>query len=154
MISQTMEYALRAMTHLASLGDAVGTSEKLAEATQTPHDYLSKVMRDLVRSGLVTSTRGRQGGFALARPASKISVLDIVNAVEPLRRITSCPLGNPSHTQLCPLHRCLDDAMAQIEHAFASNTLSDLVDGTAVPMGCRRLVGVGLAADLKRSENH
>ncbi len=153
MISQTMEYALRAMTNLASLGDAVGTSEKLAEATQTPHDYLSKVMRDLVRSGLVTSTRGRQGGFALARPASKISVLDIVNAVEPLRRITSCPLGNPSHTKLCPLHRCLDYAMAQIEHAFASNTLSDLVDGTAVPMGCRRLVGVGRAADLKRSEN-
>lgn len=151
MISQTMEYALRAMTRLASLGDAIGTSEKLAEATQTPHDYLSKVLRDLVRAGLVTSTRGRQGGFGLARPASAITVLDIVNAVDPLRRITSCPLGDPSHTQLCPLHRCLDDAMAKIEQAFESNTLSDLVAGAAVPMGCRRLVGMGLTVDPKRT---
>lgn len=152
MISQTMEYALRAMTRLASLGEGGGTSEKLAEATQAPHDYLSKVMRDLVRAGLVTSTRGRQGGFALARPASAITVLDIVNAVDPLRRITSCPLGDPSHTQLCPLHRCLDNAMAQIEQAFASSTLRDLVEGASAPIGCRRLAGLGLAMDVKTPE--
>lgn len=152
MISQTMEYALRAMVHLASLGDGVGTSERLAAATHAPHGYLSKVMRDLVRAGLVSSSRGRQGGFALARPASAISVLDIVNAVDPLRRITSCPLGDPAHTQLCPLHRCLDDAIERTEHAFASNSLSDLVKCSPASTRCRRLVGVGQTIELRIPE--
>lgn len=130
MFSNTTEYALRAAVYVASLGGQSVRSERIAEVTKVPSGYISKVMRDLVVAGLVTSQRGPNGGFALARPAEAISVLDVVNAVTPIHRITSCPLGNPEHLNLCPLHRRLDDAIAGIERAFSATTLAEIVGGS------------------------
>lgn len=140
MISQTIEYALRAMAHLATLeeGRAVN-SETIAEHTQVPRGYLSKVLRDLVVAGLVASQRGPNGGFALARAASEISILDVVNAVDPIARITECPLGNPAHVQLCPLHRRLDDALQTIEQQFRETSLEDLQKSNSRATVCREL---------------
>jgi Rrf2 family protein len=129
LFSQTIEYALRAVVHLASLdGDPV-TSETIAGATQVPQGYLSKIMRDLVVAGIADSRRGPHGGFTLARDPARISILDVVNAVDPIRRIDRCPLGNPEHMKLCPLHRRLDDAAAQIESTFRSTSIAELVSG-------------------------
>src|SRR5207247_914616 len=76
-------------------------------------------------AGLVTSRRGLGGGFALARPAAEVTIWDVVEAVEPIRRIRTCPLGLASHrARLCPLHRKMDDALAQIEQAFKGTTLA------------------------------
>lgn len=127
MVSQSVEYALRAMSHLAAQSQAAATSEVIARATRVPHRYLSKIMRDLVCARLVKSFRGPRGGFTLARDASTITVLDIVNAVDPIRRIDCCPIGDPSHTCLCPLHRCLDDALAHIEDSFRHARLSTVL---------------------------
>lgn len=142
MISQTIEYALRAMNHLAGLGPgATASSESIAERTKVPRGYLSKVMRDLVVAGLVESQRGPSGGFCLARPANRLSILDIVNAVDPIRRIRQCPLGNPAHLSLCPLHRRLDDALAMIEQEFRSTTLAELLESSQqTARQCRSLV--------------
>ena len=126
MISQTIEYALRAMNNLAFLAGEATTSEAIATATRIPQAYLSKVMRDLVRADLVKSFRGPHGGFVLARDADSITLLDIVNAVDPIRRIASCPLDDPGHAGLCPLHRCLDDAMAHMEQRFRSTSLGSV----------------------------
>lgn len=131
MISQTVEYALRAMSHLASVHHAA-TSVEIAGATKVPHGYLSKIMRDLVCAELVRSFRGRRGGFILARDPGAISVLDIVKAVDPIHRIERCPLDEPLQTTVCPLHRCLDDAVAHIEQSFARATLVG-VAGTGAP---------------------
>ena len=141
MVSQTLEYALRAMSHLAALGDAGATSEAIADATRVPHHYLSKVMRDLVCAHLVQSFRGRNGGFVLARPAAEISILDIVNAVDPIPRIDRCPLNNPAHVQLCPLHRCLDDALAHIEASFKRATLVSVLKDANQNTCCRSRPG-------------
>ncbi|MFO0826607.1 MAG: Rrf2 family transcriptional regulator [Phycisphaerales bacterium] len=127
MFSSTSEYALRAAVHLASLHGEPATSERIAEATKVPPGYISKVMRDLVVAEIVSSQRGPNGGFTLARPPESITVLDVVNAVTPIQRIRSCPLGNPAHVHLCPLHKRLDDAIAGIEAAFASTTIAQLV---------------------------
>ncbi|MBX3385028.1 MAG: Rrf2 family transcriptional regulator [Phycisphaeraceae bacterium] len=143
MISHTVEYALRAMSHLASIGDGAATSRSIARATRVPHGYLSKVMRSLVCAELVRSFRGPHGGFALARDPRNITLLDIVNAVDPIRRITCCPLDNPLHSRLCSLHRCLDDNLASIEQSFQRTTLGSVLDSaagaTAVPGACRTL---------------
>lgn len=139
MFSQTVEYALRAMSCLAALGECGGTNQLISQATHVPQTYLSKVMRDLVRAGLVRSTRGRNGGFYLARPASEISVLDIVNAVDPIRRIVECPLGNPLHVALCPLHRCIDDALDQVEKSFQQARLSSILETACRKGTCSRL---------------
>ena len=68
------------------------------------------------------------GGFVLAKPADKITILEVVTAVDPIRRIRECPLGLPGHgVNLCPLHRRLDTALASVEMAFAESTLAEVL---------------------------
>ncbi len=81
----------------------------------------------LGRKGLVQSQRGLHGGFILARPADELTVLDILDAVDPIGRIKSCPLGLPGHINLCPLHRRLDHAMKLVEDALRKSTLAELL---------------------------
>ena len=128
MISRTAEYALRAVIWLASHPEeAVGT-RTISESVQIPTGYLSKVLQILARAGIVTSTPGRSGGFRLTSPPEQISVLDVINAVDPIERIHSCPLHLRTHAQtLCPLHKRLDNAMAQLEDAFAQSTVAELL---------------------------
>ncbi len=129
MFSTTLEYALRAVTWLAARPGEGMTAGRIAEATQVPEDYLSKVLQQLVRGEVLLSQRGRHGGFQLARPAAEISMLAVVNAVEPIRRIDTCPLRLREHGMvLCPLHRRLDNAYAMVEKAFAETTLLELVE--------------------------
>jgi Rrf2 family nitric oxide-sensitive transcriptional repressor len=125
--SQTVEYALRAAVWLAD-HDGGQTTQEIAEATKVPSSYLSKVLQGLRRAGIVHGQRGVGGGFTLARPPGEISVLDVVQAVDPIERITTCPLGLAAHgVNLCPLHRKLDDAIGHVTHAFGSTTLAELV---------------------------
>ena len=137
MISQTAEYALRAMVWLASSPDAAQTNQQIAEQAKVPPGYLQKVMQALGRAGLVKATRGVGGGFLLARVPAEISIYEVVNAVDPFKRIHTCPLGLASHgTKLCPLHRRLDDALASTELSFRMTNLAELIDqpGQNVPL--------------------
>jgi Rrf2 family protein len=100
----------------------------LVEQTKVPSAYLAKVMRELNRAGLVNAQRGVNGGFSLAASAEDISLLAVVNAVDPLPRISTCPLELKSHgTRLCGLHRYLDDSMAALEKSLAEKSLAALV---------------------------
>lgn len=131
MFSQTVEYAMRAMLALAAGDGTPMTTRQIAEAMLVPQSYLSKVLQALVRGGLVFSTRGLRGGFVLTRPAARINLLEIMDIVNPIRRIESCPLDLEGHSsQLCPLHRRLDQAMAMVQEAFASTTLAELLSET------------------------
>ncbi len=137
-ISRTAEYALRAVVWLASRGQTPSGTLRIARATRVPSGYLCKVLRALNRSGLVVSHSGRKGGYRLARRPAEISVLDVVNAVAPVQRITKCPLGLESHRKmLCSLHRRLDRAIALVEQALAQSTIEELLtettDGKSLP---------------------
>jgi Rrf2 family protein len=128
MFSQTVEYALRAVVYLADQAPEPRTTEQIAAATRVPRAYLSKVLQSLGRGGIVHSQRGIGGGMTLVKPAAELSILEVANAVEPLQRIRSCPLGLAAHgVRLCPLHRRLDDALALVERAFAKTTLEEIV---------------------------
>ena len=128
MISRTSEYALRAIVWLAGDAERSMTTKVIAAATHVPVGYLAKVMQQLVDAGIVTSQRGLGGGFLLTRPAAKISVLEVVNAVDPIQRIRKCPLDLQSHSKrLCPLHRRLDAAIATVETSFAECTIAEVI---------------------------
>lgn len=127
MLSHTVEYALRAMGHLAMLDGEPATSQSIASRTSIPQGYLSKIMRDLVCADLVRSFRGRRGGFVLARPAARITILDIVNAVDPIRRIDCCSKDS-TQGMCCPIHRCIDEAMSLIESRFRGATLVSILE--------------------------
>lgn len=141
MISQTAEYALRAVVCLASRPGTPMATPHIAEATRVPSGYLAKILQMLGRTGLVQSQRGLHGGYVLARPAEKVTVLQVINAVDPFKRIERCPLDREDHgTRLCPLHRRLDEALAQVESAFSEHNILDLIaePSESVPLGLAR----------------
>ena len=128
MFSQTVEYALRAVVYLADRAPESCTTEQIAAATRVPRAYLSKVLQGLIRSGVVHSQRGIGGGMTLVKSRADLTILEVVNAVEPIRRIRNCPLGLAAHgVNLCPLHRRLDEALALVEEAFANTTLEEVL---------------------------
>ncbi len=133
MLSQTVEYALRAAVYLAG-EDAPRTSAEISKVTRVPTAYLAKVLQQLAHAKVVTGQRGPNGGFALARSAAKLTIWEVVQALEPMRRIRECPLDLKTHKgKLCPLHRKLDDAIAEFERAFRSTTLADLLGDSDSP---------------------
>lgn len=128
MISQTVEYALRAIVTIAQHDGQPCTAAQISKITQVPAPYLSKLMQGLVRAGIASSQRGLHGGFLLARDSAELTIWEIIDSVEPIKRIRECPLGIGSHGDtLCPLHRKLDNALAVVEQSFRSTTIADLL---------------------------
>ena len=128
MFSQTVEYALRAVVHLADHSPSPRTTEQVAAATLVPKAYLSKVLQALCHAKIVRSKRGLGGGMVLTKPPSRVTILQVVNAVEPIGRIRQCPLGLTTHgIRLCPLHKRLDKALATVEEAFRQTTLAEIL---------------------------
>jgi Rrf2 family nitric oxide-sensitive transcriptional repressor len=141
MLSKTAEYALRAIVCLATPPVRPTSADLLAQKTKVPRSYLHRVLQDLTAAELVRSRPGPGGGYEFARSSAEVTILDVINAVDPIERIRHCPLGLTTHTALCPLHSELDRAYASTEAAFRSVTLKSLLESTSpiVPL-CESLV--------------
>ncbi len=129
MISQTVEYALRALVFLATNGESKMKTQQISESTEVPLSYLRKIMQQLGKAGLVDSERGKDGGFILKIPAENITILEIINAIDPIRPITHCPLKRcktPCQA-LCPLHKMLQNVAVTAENKFATVFLGELI---------------------------
>ncbi len=151
MISQTAEYALRAVVLLGSSPGQPLTTQQVASQTQVPAGYLSKVLQALGRAGLVEAQRGLHGGFTLTQSLDELTVLDVINAVDPFKRIEHCPLKLAAHQgRLCSLHKRLDEGIAQVEALFGGTTIAELL---AEPNPSRPLCGetVAIAGSPKNS---
>lgn len=128
MISQTAEYALRAVVFLAGRDGEACTAHVIAGETKVPSGYLSKIMQSLARAGLVRSRRGLHGGFTMARSPRKLSVHDVLSAVDPIRRYPTCPLELPWHCKdMCQLHRSLDEMVGKFEVQAKRTSIADLL---------------------------
>jgi len=128
MISQTAEYALRSVVCLASQPDTPLTTSQIAGITKVPANYLSKVLQALGRAGVVSSQRGLHGGFVLTQPPDSLTLLEVINSVDPIKRIDHCPLDLKQHgTTLCPLHRRLNESIGMIEKVFRTTTVGALL---------------------------
>lgn len=129
MFSQTVEYALRAVAHLAQVAPALVSVREMASAIHVPEAYLAKVLQHLADSNIVVTRRGKGGGASLARRTTDLTLLEVVQAVDPIKRITSCPLGISSHgAKLCPLHRRLDNALGALLDSFGDTTLYQILN--------------------------
>lgn len=102
MLSLTSEYALRALIHLAQHEeDCPMSGAHIAAETEIPPKYLSKILGDLARAGVLDSSPGKTGGFRLGRSAKKISLLEVLLPFEQFER-RRCPFGNHECSDLNP----------------------------------------------------
>ena len=130
MFSQTSEYAIRALSILAQYPTdqyvLVGT---LATKADLPHHYLSKILQNLVRMQILESRKGSKGGFRLARPADRITLYDVVNAIENLGTTRRCLLGQAecSDERACPLHEFWVRISNDYLETLQRTSLGDLV---------------------------
>ncbi len=127
-ISSRCEYACRAMLELAQheASQVTVTAEAIAVQRHIPEKYLVHVLLQLKRSGLVNSVRGAQGGYLLRRPASEITLLDVVTAIDgPL--LAPLPVQDEASAHLAPIWREVAAAMAA---ELSRTTLQDMVERT------------------------
>lgn len=128
MLSQTTEYALRAMACLAYAPGRLTPTPELAGQTRVPANYLAKVLQALSQAELIEGRRGVGGGYKLSRAPEDISLLDVVNSISPVHRIETCPLGIAGHgSNLCALHRAIDQAAKLLIDTFENVRLADLI---------------------------
>jgi len=135
MLSQTSEYAVRAVLYLAMHADEGPVKlEAVAGALGAPRNYLSKTLSQLARAGVLSSGRGQRGGFQLAVPAERRTLAAIVGAFEPETLATNCLLGaGPCSDETpCAAHALWKPVAEPMRAFFRETTVADLVSGTAV----------------------
>ncbi|MFT3837107.1 MAG: Rrf2 family transcriptional regulator [Myxococcaceae bacterium] len=101
-ISRRTEYGLRAMVYLASKPQsAVVPFREIAVRMDVPQDFLAKILKKLVKERLAVSSRGARGGYSLGRPATEISMLDVIEAVEGPVQVNLCTDGGDNTHDGC-----------------------------------------------------
>ena len=81
-VSAKADYAIRAAVELAAAGDGPVKGDRIAKAQSIPATFLENILADLRNAGIVGSRRGAEGGYWLARPAAKVSLADVIRAVD------------------------------------------------------------------------
>jgi len=128
-ISQTAEYAIRAMSSIATLPAAEKVrAADLGRFTGIPAPYLSKILRRLVLADLLISQKGQGGGFALSRPAREICFIDILDAVDAFPASGRCAFGWGACNEEapCPLHGAWSRLNENLTEWAASTTLAEI----------------------------
>jgi Rrf2 family protein len=127
-IPRKIEYALRAMIHLADRPTGVARGLEIARAEHIPKYYLEKVIRDLMRRGLVHARRGPGGGYQLGRPAATISFRDIIEAVEGPITLNLCVDGATACDlqPTCRMFRVWEEGQRVLLDVFSHTNLSEV----------------------------
>jgi len=134
-IPRRIEYALRAMIHLADRPDGIASGIEIAQREQIPKYFLEKVIRDLMRRGLVRSRRGPGGGYQLGRPAASISFKDIIEAVEGPIVLNVCLEASSvcSLQPTCRMFQVWEHGQQALLSVFSETNLQEIV--ASVPSG-------------------
>jgi Rrf2 family protein len=127
-IPRKIEYALRAMIHLADDPGGVARGSLIARQEHIPKYYLEKVIRDLMKRGLVRARRGPGGGYQLARPPQTISFRDVIEAVEGPITLNVCVDGSSACNlqPACRMFRVWEEGQRVLLDVFSHTMLSDI----------------------------
>ena len=126
--SATTEYALRIMSYMALDSTKLYTTNELFDKLNIPFRYLRKQMLFLQKKGLLVSIQGKQGGYQIARSLDEVSLMDIINATDPIEienkcffGFQSCPLSNT-----CSMHDRWGEIRDKTIDMLTNTTLNDL----------------------------
>jgi Rrf2 family protein len=125
-LTRAASYALHAVAHIAETkSDSPTASHIIAERHSIPERFLLKVLKPLVSAGLLISIKGPNGGYRLARPASQINMLEVIEAVEgPIRGVMPFESGNGISSKL---NSACEDAANHVRKTYESVRISELV---------------------------
>ena len=129
-LSKKADYALIAMKHLAQkMSGAPSTSAReIAEQYDIPIELMAKVLQRLVRTGLLVSTQGTRGGYALSRPSPSISIADVIEAIDGPFTVTACSTQNNGCEQYnkCSIRDPLWQIKERIVAALGTVTIAEM----------------------------
>jgi Rrf2 family protein len=135
-LSKKADYALMAMQHLArkTSGAASNSAREIAEQYDIPIELMAKVLQRLVRLGLLVSTQGTRGGYTLSRPASAISVADVIQAIDGPFTVTACSTEKNDCEQYskCSIRDPLWQIKERIVEALGTVTIAEMASDTAM----------------------
>lgn len=131
--SKKCEYGMQAVLYLAAQEKgALVSAEDISNVLKIPREFISKILQNLKESGLIASTKGKSGGFSLAKDASRIKLIDVVSAIDGLEMFDSCVLGfsecSPTHP--CPVHDTWGSLRTQAYDMLTSETIDKLKEKT------------------------
>jgi len=128
-LTRGTDYGIMGMVYLAMQPfDKVTLLHEIAESQEMPESYLAKVFQDLCKEGFVCSRRGAKGGFCLARPASEITLLQVIEALQgpiSLNRCLDIREGCP-HLETCAVAPVLRKAQARLLETLNAATFDAL----------------------------
>ena len=127
----TSQYAIRIMSYIANNSeDPLCNAKELSETLNIPYKFLTKIMSDLVKAEIILSIRGREGGYKLSKPASSITIMDILDIFNEYSHHGQCVLGigKCDGTNKCSLHNQWVKPQKLIQKMFEETTL-DTLDG-------------------------
>jgi Rrf2 family protein len=128
-ISRKIDYGLRAMIYLASIPpESVVPFREIARQMDVPEDFLAKILKTLVDTALVKSTRGPHGGYALARSPADISFLDVIEAVEGPVALNVCLDGEDAcgHSTACTMVEVWRQGQERMLDVYRQSKLAEL----------------------------
>ncbi len=128
MISTTSAYAIRSATCIARQKSPMAAKD-VAEEMDVPVRYLQQVLRGLVKTGILSSSRGVGGGFSLKQPAEDITLVQIVSLFDDVEGSMACPFGEGENCEVagtCPIHDHWSEVVAAYKRLLLKTTLADL----------------------------
>jgi len=130
-VNRSTGYALLALGYIAkNQGEGVVLSEDIAQKYDIPLEYLLKILQKLVRANVLRSKRGPHGGFSLAKSTQKITMLEMIEAVNgPLTGELHLPKRTKNDKYAAKVQQTYNRAIAQAKSAFQKAKLSNLLGG-------------------------
>lgn len=135
MLSNSCRYGIRAIIYLASQPEADGKTgiKKISDDLNLPSPFLAKILMQLAKHKILSSSKGPHGGFSLLKDPKKITLLDIVDIIDGHDIFTNCIMHNSScegvqkDKKVCPLHHEYEKTRADLLKLFGKKTIADLV---------------------------
>jgi Rrf2 family protein len=136
-LTKKADYGLIALRHLASTPGATASTKDIADAYRLPVPLLAKVLQQLTREKILQSVAGTNGGYKLARPANRITALEVVRAIDGPVILTHCftEHGTCDQSDKCTVREPLRRVHEAILELLQNFTIDDLAESTAVSHG-------------------
>ncbi len=140
-MSKLADYGTVILTTMANRPEVVQSAASIAAAIHVPATTVSKILKMLAHAGLLTSTRGANGGYLLSQPPAKITVAQIINAMDGPIGMTECSItpGLCSHEKNCTVRANWQRVNRVVLHALEQITLEDMIQPVAEPVSFNAL---------------